>query len=83
MPLAVYWIARCRRPAVRAVVVENPGVYVEFLRERRCCCSCMSSTFSYPESAFFHRRSNGVLGLTVNYSAYEANYRAGLLAVPR
>ena len=50
-------------------------LYVIFflLPQMACPCACAS-----------RRLSPAILGLAINYSAYEAeNYRAGLLAIPR
>ncbi len=54
---------------------------------RRSCCSSTSCSSccrsSYPRSRST-RSTAGILGLAINYSAYEAeNYRAGLLAIPK
>ena len=59
--------------------------YVEFLRGTPLLLQLMVLYFVLPEA---HIRMPpfwaGVLGLAINYSAYEAeNYRAGLLAIPR
>jgi polar amino acid transport system substrate-binding protein len=61
------------------------GAYVEFLRGTPLLMQLFVIFFLLPEvhiriPAFWA----GVLGLAINYSAYESeNYRAGLLAIPR
>lgn len=60
-------------------------LYVEFLRGTPLLLQLLFIYFLLPAiGVFFPPFWAGVLGLAINYSAYEAeNYRAGLLAVPR
>src|SRR5439155_11148915 len=61
------------------------GVYVELLRGTPLLLQLFVIYYLLPSvGIFLHPFWAGVLGLAVNYSAYEAeNYRAGLLAIPR
>lgn len=61
------------------------ALYVEFLRGTPLLMQLYFIYFLLPAvGIFFPPFWAGVLGLAINYSAYEAeNYRAGLLAVPR
>lgn len=60
-------------------------VYVEFLRGTPLLLQLYVIYYMLPEYGLvFSPLVAGVLGLAINYSAYEAeNYRAGLLAIPR
>jgi len=63
------------------------GLYVEFLRGTPLLLQLYFVYYLLPQMIpgfNFHPIEAGILGLAINYSAYEAeNYRAGLLAVPR
>jgi polar amino acid transport system substrate-binding protein len=61
------------------------GVYVELLRGTPLLLQLFVIYYLLPSvGIYLHPFWAGVLGLAVNYSAYEAeNYRAGLLAIPR
>jgi polar amino acid transport system substrate-binding protein len=63
------------------------GLYVEFLRGTPLLLQLYFVYYLLPQMVpGFNLRpiEAGILGLAINYSAYEAeNYRAGLLAVPR
>lgn len=61
------------------------GLYVEFLRGTPLLLQLYFIYFLLPSAGIFIPALwAGVLGLALNYSAYEAeNYRAGLLAIPR
>ena len=51
---------------------------------RRCCCSCSSSTTASPPSIRLPAFVAALLGLGLNYAAYESEiYRGALEAVPR
>jgi polar amino acid transport system substrate-binding protein len=62
-----------------------PTLYVEFLRGTPLMLQLFVIFFVLPElHVYVPAFWAGVLGLAINYSAYEAeNYRAGLLAIPR
>jgi polar amino acid transport system substrate-binding protein len=62
-----------------------PAAYVEFLRGTPLMLQLFVIFFVLPElHVYIPAFWAGVLGLAINYSAYEAeNYRAGLLAIPR
>jgi polar amino acid transport system substrate-binding protein len=62
------------------------GVYVEILRGTPLLLQLFIICYMLPKYTDFKLPDfwAGVLGLAINYSAYEAeNYRAGLLAIPR
>ncbi|QJW93466.1 ABC transporter substrate-binding protein/permease [Frigoriglobus tundricola] len=63
------------------------GLYVEFLRGTPLLLQLYFVYYLLPQMVpgfNFTPIQAGILGLAINYSAYEAeNYRAGLLAVPR
>jgi polar amino acid transport system substrate-binding protein len=62
------------------------GVYVEILRGTPLLLQLFVIYYVVPQLTGFNLPEfwAGVLGLAINYSAYEAeNYRAGLLAIPR
>jgi polar amino acid transport system substrate-binding protein len=61
------------------------GAYVEFLRGTPLLLQLSVIYYLLPNAGIFLPAFwAGVLGLAINYSAYEAeNYRAGLLAIPR
>ena len=51
---------------------------------RRCCCSSTSSTSASPTSCRSAPWTAAILGLGLNYAAYEAEiYRAAIQAIPR
>jgi polar amino acid transport system substrate-binding protein len=63
-------------------------VYVEFLRGTPVLLQLVAIYYVLPNVPYLHLNLDpftaGVLGLAINYSAYEAeNYRAGLQAIPR
>src|SRR5262249_47898281 len=63
-------------------------VYVEFLRGTPVLLQLVAIYYVLPNVPYLHLNLDpftaGVLGLAMNYSAYEAeNYRAGLQAIPR
>jgi polar amino acid transport system substrate-binding protein len=88
MPLAiaiglVVAVGRLYGPASIAVPLE---AYVEFLRGTPLLLQLFFIYYVLPQLTGFNIPEfwAGVLGLAINYSAYEAeNYRAGLLAIPR
>jgi polar amino acid transport system substrate-binding protein len=63
------------------------GLYVEFLRGTPLLLQLYFVFYLLPQlipGLDFSPLQAGIIGLAINYSAYEAeNYRAGLLAVPR
>jgi polar amino acid transport system substrate-binding protein len=61
------------------------GAYVELLRGTPLLLQLFVIYYLLPSvGIYLHPFWAGVLGLAINYSAYEAeNYRAGLLAIPR
>ena len=63
------------------------GLYVEFLRGTPLLLQLYFVYYLLPQLVPFLTLTEiqaGILGLAINYSAYEAeNYRAGLLAIPR
>jgi polar amino acid transport system substrate-binding protein len=63
------------------------GVYVEFLRGTPLLLQLYFVFYLVPQVVpwlSFTPLAAGIIGLAINYSAYEAeNYRAGLLAIPR
>lgn len=63
------------------------GLYVEFLRGTPLLLQLYFVYYLLPQLVPFLTLTEiqaGVIGLAINYSAYEAeNYRAGLLAIPR
>jgi polar amino acid transport system substrate-binding protein len=63
------------------------GFYVEFLRGTPLLLQLYCVFYMLPQihpSLALSPLQAGILGLAINYSAYEAeNYRAGLLAIPR
>jgi polar amino acid transport system substrate-binding protein len=63
------------------------GLYVEFLRGTPLLLQLYFAFYMLPQvipALTLTPLQAGILGLAINYSAYEAeNYRAGLLAIPR
>ena len=78
----------CGRPAVRPALAGLAAVRLRRAAARHAAADAAVRDL-LPAAAHRHLHSTcafwaGVLGLAINYSAYEAeNYRAGLLAIPR